>query len=139
MPDKLRVGVIGRTGKGNYGHGLDTVWTDVPQCEVVAVADEQEAGRREAQKRTKAPVAYADFREMLDKERLNIVAVAPRWIDQHREMALAAAEHGCHIYMEKPFVPTPPAHAMRPELAKVCPCPASIASTMPSSSLSRSR
>jgi len=106
MPDKLRVGVIGRTGKGNYGHGLDTVWTDVPQCEVVAVADEQEAGRREAQKRTKAPVAYADFREMLDKERLNIVAVAPRWIDQHREMALAAAEHGCHIYMEKPFVPT---------------------------------
>jgi len=106
MPDKFRVGVIGRTGKGNYGHGLDTVWADVPRCEVVAVADEHEAGRLEAKKRTKAANAYADYREMLDKEQLNVVAVAPRWIDQHREMALAAAAHGCHIYMEKPFVPT---------------------------------
>ena len=106
MPDKLRVGIIGRTGKGNYGHGLDAVWADVPQCEVVAVADEHEAGRLDAKKRTKAAKAYADYHEMLDKEKLNIVAVAPRWIDQHREMALAAAAHGCHIYMEKPFVPT---------------------------------
>ncbi|MEK6260239.1 MAG: Gfo/Idh/MocA family oxidoreductase [Planctomycetota bacterium] len=106
MADKLRVGVIGRTGKGNYGHGLDAVWADVPRCEVVAVADEHEAGRLEAKKRTKAANAYADYREMLDKEKLDLVAVAPRWIDLHRTMAIAAAEHGCHIYMEKPFVPT---------------------------------
>ena len=106
MPDKLRVGIIGRTGKGNYGHGLDAVWSDIPRCEVVAVADEHEAGRLDAQKRTKAANAYADYHEMLDKEKLDLVAVAPRWIDQHREMALAAAAHGCHIYMEKPFVPT---------------------------------
>ena len=25
---KLRVGVIGHTGRGNYGHGLDTMWKD---------------------------------------------------------------------------------------------------------------
>ena len=25
-PNKYRVAVIGRTGKGNYGHGLGTVW-----------------------------------------------------------------------------------------------------------------
>ena len=106
MADKLRVGVIGRTGKGNYGHGIDTVWADVAQTGVVAVADEHEAGRRDAQRRTKAAAAYADYREMLDREKLNIVAIGPRWIDQHREMAIAAAEHGCHIYMEKPFVPT---------------------------------
>ncbi|MBS0205723.1 MAG: Gfo/Idh/MocA family oxidoreductase [Planctomycetes bacterium] len=107
MAERLRVGVIGRTGKGSYGHGIDTVWGEVPETEVVAVADEQEAGRRDAQKRTKAANAYADYREMLDKERLQIVAIGPRWIDQHRDLAIAAAEHGCHIYMEKPFVPTP--------------------------------
>lgn len=106
MPDKLRVGVIGRTGKGNYGHGLDTVWADVARCVVVAVADEHEAGRLDAQKKTRAASAYANYREMLDKEKLDLVAVAPRWIDQHREMALAAAERGLHMYMEKPFVPT---------------------------------
>ncbi|MEI8383864.1 MAG: Gfo/Idh/MocA family oxidoreductase [Planctomycetota bacterium] len=107
MAERLRVGVIGRTGKGSYGHGIDSVWADLPETEVVAVADEHEAGRRDAQKRTKAASAYADYREMLDKERLQIVAIGPRWIDQHRDMAIAAAEHGCHIYMEKPFVPTP--------------------------------
>ena len=117
MAERLRVGVIGRTGKGNYGHGIDTVWAEVPETEVVAVADEHEAGRRDAQKRTKAVNAYADYREMLDKERLQIVAIGPRWIDQHRDMAIAAAEHGCHVYMEKPFVPTP---AQADEVIRAC-------------------
>jgi predicted dehydrogenase len=106
MVEPLRVAVIGRTGKGNYGHGLDTVWADVPETRVIAVADEHEAGRKAAQERLKVERAYADYREMLDRERPQIVAIAPRWIDQHAEMALAAAEHGCHMYMEKPFVPT---------------------------------
>jgi predicted dehydrogenase len=43
---------------------------------------------------------------MLEKEKPQIVAICPRWVDQHREMALACAEHGCHIYMEKPFCRT---------------------------------
>jgi predicted dehydrogenase len=107
MADRLRVGVIGRTGKGAYGHGIDTVWEEVPETEVVAVADENDAGRRDAQMRLKAPNAYADYRQMLAKEQLQIVAIGPRWIDQHRDMAIAAAEHGCHVYMEKPFMPTP--------------------------------
>lgn len=117
MAERLRVGVIGRTGKGSYGHGIDSVWAEIPETEVVAVADEHEAGRRDAQKRTRAATAYADYREMLDKERLQIVAIGPRWIDQHREMAVAAAEHGCHIYMEKPFAPTP---AQADEIIRAC-------------------
>lgn len=98
-----RVGVIGRTGKGNYGHGLDTVWAAVPQTKVVAVADENEAGRADALQRTGASAGYADYREMLDKEQLDIVAIGPRWLDQHHELVLACAEHGCHMYLEKPF------------------------------------
>lgn len=117
MAERLRVGLIGRTGKGSYGHGIDTVWADVPGTEVVAVADDHQAGRRDAQKRTKAATAYADYREMLDKERLHIVAIGPRWIDQHRDMALAAADHACHVYMEKPFVQTP---AQADEVIRAC-------------------
>jgi predicted dehydrogenase len=103
MPAPYRVGIIGRTGRGNYGHGLDTVWLDVPRTRIVAVADDQPAGLASALTRTGASQGYADYREMLDKERLDIVAVAPRWIDQHAELVLAALEHGCHVYMEKPF------------------------------------
>lgn len=103
---KYRVGIIGRTGKGDYGHGIDTVWKMVPDCEVVAVADENPAGLEAAQKRTDAPKTYADYREMLDKEHPEIVGIGPRWIDQHEELILACVDRGCHIYMEKPFCRT---------------------------------
>src|SRR5690606_26079245 len=45
-------------------------------------------------------------REMLDREQLDLVGVAPRWPDCHREMIVAAAEHGAHVYCEKPLAPT---------------------------------
>lgn len=103
---KYRVGIIGRTGKGDYGHGIDTVWKELPECEVVGVADENEAGRAKAVERTGAPASFADYREMLDKAQPQIVAIGPRWIDQHLELILAAVERGCHVYMEKPFCRT---------------------------------
>jgi len=103
---KYRVGVIGSTGKGEYGHGIDTVWKEVPETEVVAVADENDAGRAKAMDRIGAKSGYADYREMLDKEMLNIVAIGPRWVDRHAELVLACVERGCHIYMEKPFCRT---------------------------------
>ncbi len=43
---------------------------------------------------------------MLAKEKLDIVAICPRWVDQHHDMLTAAAESGCHIYTEKPLCRT---------------------------------
>ncbi len=103
---KYKVAVIGRTGKGNYGHGLDVVWNDIEQAEVVAVADEDSKGRAAAAKRLKAPRAYADYRRMLKEEHPQIVSVAPRWLDCHRDMVLACAEFGCHVFLEKPMCQT---------------------------------
>lgn len=103
MPESFRVAVIGHTGRGNYGHGVDTVWGEFPNCQLVAVADADEKGRAEAAQRLKAPEAFADYREMLDKTKPDIVGIGPRWLDQHRDMVLAAAERGIHIYMEKPM------------------------------------
>jgi predicted dehydrogenase len=31
------------------------------------------------------------------------VSICPRWLDAHRDLVLAAAERGAHVYMEKPF------------------------------------
>jgi len=103
---RYKVAVIGRTGKGNYGHGLDVVWNDIDQAEIVAVADEDAKGRAAAAGRLKAPGAYADYRRMLDKERPQIVSVAPRWLDCHRDMVLACAGFGCHVFLEKPMCQT---------------------------------
>lgn len=107
MAEKIyRVAVIGRTGKGGYGHGLHRVWTAIPNAKVIAVADEAPGGRTATAKMLGVENSYADFRQMLENETIDIVTVAPRWLDQHHAMAMAALEHGCHVYMEKPFVPT---------------------------------
>ena len=103
---KYKVAIIGSTGRGDYGHGLDSVWKDMPDCEVVAVADPVPAGLEKALPRTGAARGYADYKEMLEKERPQIVAVCPRWIDQHRDITLACAEYSCHMYIEKPFCRT---------------------------------
>ena len=105
MPN-YRVAVIGRTGRGNYGHGLDVVWLQIPNTTIVAVADENEAGRAAAAKRLGARTAYADYRQMLQKERPRIVSVAPRFLDCHRDMVVACAEAGASVLLEKPLCRT---------------------------------
>ncbi|MBI2301389.1 MAG: Gfo/Idh/MocA family oxidoreductase [Armatimonadetes bacterium] len=106
MSRHYRVAVIGRTGRGDYGHGLDVVWRDIPETEVVAVADDTAAGRAACAERLRVTRTYADYRQMLDQERPDIVSVGPRWLDCHRDMIVACAEHGCHVLLEKPLCRT---------------------------------
>jgi predicted dehydrogenase len=103
MPRNYRVAVIGRTKKGSYGHGLDVVWLSQDNVEIVAVADEDDQGRQSAARRLKAKNAYADYRQMLEKERPQIVSVADRWLDAHRDMVIACAEAGASVFLEKPM------------------------------------
>jgi predicted dehydrogenase len=106
MAKHWRIGVIGSTGRGNYGHGLDTAWQTIDSTEVVGVADDNPQGLAAAAKKLNVDQAFADYREMLDRLKPDIVAIGPRWVDQHRDMAIAAAERGMHIFMEKPFCRT---------------------------------
>jgi predicted dehydrogenase len=106
MPEQYRVGIIGSTGRGDYGHGVDVAFTKLPNVQIVAVADLDDRGRSAAQLRTGAQKAFADYRQMLKSERLDLIAICPRWIDQHHDMLMASAEAGCHVYMEKPFCRT---------------------------------
>lgn len=107
MSKTYRVGVIGHTSQGNYGHGLDRVWAEVPETEVVGVADANPAGLALAMARLKTTNGYADYRQLLDQQHPEIVAIGPRWIDQHCEMVLAAAERGVQgVYLEKPMCRT---------------------------------
>ncbi|HWA98079.1 MAG TPA: Gfo/Idh/MocA family oxidoreductase [Pirellulales bacterium] len=106
MADKFRAAVIGSTGRGNYGHGLDVVWRDIADAELVAVADDNPAGLAAALVRLKLTAGYTDYRKLLDEVKPDVVSIAPRWIDRHHEMAMACLERGIHVYMEKPFCRT---------------------------------
>jgi len=104
---KYRVGVIGHTGRGGYGHGLDTVWRDIPQAKVVGVADANAKGLPRAVKRTGAPKGYADYRKMLDELKPDLVSIGTQNIDLHYDMVIAAAQRGARgIYIEKPLCRT---------------------------------
>lgn len=101
---RLRVAVIGHTGRGNYGHGLDTCWLKVPETEIVAVADADAAGLAAELKKLKVTNGFADYRAMLESTKPDLVAVCPRQVDEHCEMIVTAIEAGARgIYIEKPF------------------------------------
>lgn len=100
----LRVGIIGATGRGGYGHSIDMAFADVPNTAVVGVADADPHGAAKAAQRTGAPTTYTNYVEMLEKERLDIVAICPRWCDQRVEMVTAAVAAGVKgILCEKPM------------------------------------
>ncbi len=104
----FRVAVIGHTGRGNYGHGLDVVWNLLDETTIVAVADANDGGLAKAKNKLKIEKAYANYRDMLKQEKPEIVAVCPRHADQRVPMITAACEAGAKgIYVEKPFVRSP--------------------------------
>jgi predicted dehydrogenase len=99
-----RAAIIGHTGRGNYGHSLDKVWLHVPQAEVLAVADANPAGAVGVAKLYPSAKPYTDYRRMLDEVKPDLVSIGPRWVDQHRDMVIAASERGVRgVYLEKPL------------------------------------
>ena len=117
-----RAAVIGHTGRGNYGHGLDRVWLDVPGVELVAVADAEPAGLTAAAKRLGVSQAYADYREMLDRVKPDLVSVCAAMARRASRMVLAAAERACAASISRspcarpsprPTRWSPPANATR--------------------------
>jgi predicted dehydrogenase len=112
MNKPLRAAAIGRTGRGDWGHAIDELWSGVDGVELAAVVDESEEGLAEAVKRHTRdgvpPVAaFRDWRTMLAEVKPDVVTICMRHVDCHAEMAIAAAEAGAKgIFVEKPFVRT---------------------------------
>ena len=99
---KYRACVIGHTGRGDYGHMGDG-FSMFPNITVVAVADPDEKGRLQWAQKLKVPQSYADYRDMLQKEKPDLVAICPNgYADQRLEMIRATAEVGAHFVVEKP-------------------------------------
>ena len=106
MSKKYRVAVIGATGRGNYGHGLDEAFQGVEGTELVAVADADAKGLAAAGAKLDVSSLWADYRQMLGAEKPDIAVVCPGWVSERVPMIEAAAAAGCHIYCEKPVAGT---------------------------------
>lgn len=109
-PRPVRVGIIGHTGRGNYGHGLDIVWKEFPEITIVGLADANPAGLMKAAHRLglHESATFADYNKMLAEVRPDFISICPRHPDQRLAMCEAAIAHGVSgIYIEKPFCRTP--------------------------------
>ncbi len=73
------------------------------RCEYVAMCDSDPA-KKEAADAAGIPF-YRDYVEMIETEKLDGVVVAvPN--DRHGEVGTVCADHGLHLFMEKPIAPT---------------------------------
>ena len=100
--DHFTVAIIGHTGRGGYGHYLDRAFQGVEGTRVIAVSDPDEAARERVRAIYGSPVGYADYREMLARERPDITVVASREIGDHHQIVLDVARSRSHVYLEKP-------------------------------------
>ncbi|MFV0504890.1 MAG: Gfo/Idh/MocA family protein [Lachnospirales bacterium] len=93
-----RVGVIG-CGNIFPMHGISI--NGVKNATVVAVSDVKEDRGNKVAKNYNCQF-YADYKEMIDKENLDVVHVCtPHYL--HPEMVIYALEKGCHVLTEKPM------------------------------------
>ena len=95
-----RVAAIGTGGITRY-HA--SYYAAHPQTEVVAGCDINREALDSFCEQFSVPAKYADYRELLDKEKPDIVSVCT-WQDTHPEITIAAAEAGAKgVLCEKPM------------------------------------
>ena len=100
---KYKACIIGDSKMGGYGHCIQYAFALRDDVATVALADPDESGRAQHAKEVGVQRTYADYREMLEKERPDLLAVAPRCTVNHKDYMLACAEAGAHGFIEKPF------------------------------------
>src|SRR5436190_1289100 len=77
------------------------VYSEMPGIELVAAADYEPGARQEVQ-RGRTLRVYADYREMLDRERLDAVSVVVP-TREHYRVGLQCIERGIPLLIEKPI------------------------------------
>ena len=103
--DKIRVGFIGCGGNasGHIGRVLD-----IPEAEVVALCDVDQASLQRAKERNAKAAELSEFthyQEMLEQVELDAVEIStPHTL--HFEQIMAALDKGLHVLTEKPMVCT---------------------------------
>jgi predicted dehydrogenase len=98
MSQRLRIAVL---GVGSMGRNHARIYTELPNVELVGVADTNGENAQTIARRYSCR-AYTDFRQLLDELRPDAVTVAVPTV-YHQEVACAAAQRGAHLLIEKPI------------------------------------
>ncbi len=95
----IKVGIIG-CGKIADQHAAEI--QSIPDCRIVGVCDHEELMANQLAERFAIKASYSDVRELLQKERPDIVHITTP-TQSHYPLGQTCLEAGCHVYIEKPF------------------------------------
>jgi predicted dehydrogenase len=99
MSDKIRVAVI---GAGQQGERHIARYTQIPEADLVAVADTDEARAEAIAEKYDVPDTYTDYRDLLARNDIDAVDVVLH-NRLHRPVTIDALEAGKNVYVEKPI------------------------------------
>lgn len=102
MARKFRVGIIGAGGIARWAHLGG--WKAIPDAEVVAIADIDEARAQSVAKENNIPNAFKDYRDLVKLDLDAVDVCTPNRV--HTPAVLAALQTGKHVLCEKPLAVT---------------------------------
>jgi len=100
---KIGVGVIGAGSIAEIGHFPSIA--QIPEAELIAACDPVEEYRNNATRKWRAKAVYKDYQEMLKRDDIDVVIISSPNV-YHHEHAIACAQAGKHVIIEKPFACT---------------------------------
>ena len=100
---KVGIGVIGCGSVAEIAHFPSL--SQIPEGELIAVCDVVEEYAKHGVKKWGAKEAYRDYQEMLKRDDISLVIIATPNVYHHKQ-AIACAEAGKHVIIEKPFACT---------------------------------
>lgn len=96
---------FGVIGVGTWGQLHAKVYASTPGARLAAVCDQDEARARQVGEACGAARVYSDYRDLLADPSVQAVSIVlPDFM--HREAAVAAAQAGKHLLVEKPLATT---------------------------------
>ncbi|MFN0072602.1 MAG: Gfo/Idh/MocA family protein [Chloroflexota bacterium] len=104
--ERVRVGLIGASVRRGWGMSAHVpALTHLPELELTAVCTAHSETARESAEAFGARLAFSDYREIIQSPEVDAVTIAVR-VPWHKEIALAAAAAGKHVYCEWPLAVT---------------------------------
>jgi predicted dehydrogenase len=95
----LRVAIVG-CGKIADAHAFQI--RRISGCEIVAVCDTEPLMARQLAERFQVKKHFTDLAELLNDAKPHVVHITTP-PESHFKIAALCLEHGCHVYVEKPF------------------------------------
>ncbi len=98
----IRVGIV---GLGYWGPNLVRCFSELEDCKVTAICDQNCDQLLRIKERFPGVVPFEDFQQLLDRNIVDALVIATPTA-AHYEMTMRALEHDLHVFVEKPLAKT---------------------------------